>query len=89
MPETSNGPEPIFTSEDGLEELWVKAYQGEVLRELLLGVSPSNSPIPTRPPEIKVLATLERRTRRHPRRRWSGRASRPIPIPRCRTWPWC
>ena len=30
-------PDPIFSPEDGLEELWVKAYQGEVLGELLFG----------------------------------------------------
>ena len=35
MPEPE--PDPIFSAEDGLEELWDRAYQGEILGELLFG----------------------------------------------------
>ena len=89
MPDTGNAPEPIFTSEEGLEELWVKAYQGEVLGELLFGGIAEQLGDPDQAAKMKVVATLERRTKEATAPGWSGRASRPIPIRRCRSWPRC
>jgi hypothetical protein len=63
MPDTGNAPEPIFTSEERLEELWVKAYQGEVLGELLFGGIAEQLADPDQAAKMKVLATLERRTK--------------------------
>ena len=63
MPETAKAPEPIFTAEEGLEELWVKAYQGEVLGELLFGGIAEQLADPDQAAKMKVLATLERRTK--------------------------
>jgi hypothetical protein len=63
MPDTANAPEPIFTSEEGLEELWVKAYQGEVLGELLFGGIAEQLADPDQAAKMKVVATLERRTK--------------------------
>ena len=56
-------PDPIFTPEDGLAELWVKAYQGEVLGELCSAPSPSNLDDPDQAAKMRMLATLERRTK--------------------------
>ena len=56
-------PEPIFSPEDGLEELWVKAYQGEVLGEALFGGIAEQLDDPEHAAKMRVLATLERRTK--------------------------
>ncbi len=56
-------PEPLFTPEDGIAELWVKAYQGEVLGELLFGGIADQLDDPDQAAKMRVLATLERRTK--------------------------
>ncbi len=53
----------IFTPEDGLAELWVRAYQGEVLGELLFGGLADRLDDPDHAAKMRVLATLERRTK--------------------------
>ena len=63
MPDTATAPEPIFTAEEGLEELWVKAYQGEVLGELLFGGIAEQLADPDQAAKMRVVATLERRTK--------------------------
>ena len=60
---TDTDTEPLFTLEDGLAELWVKAYQGEVLGELLFGGIADRLTDPAQAAKMRVLATLERRTK--------------------------
>ena len=60
---TDTAPEPIFTPEDGLEELWVRAYQGEVLGELLFGGIAEKLDDADHAAKMRVLATLEQRTK--------------------------
>jgi hypothetical protein len=57
---------PIFSPEDGIEKLWVQAYQGEILGEILFGrlatiLDDRNEPAHAE--ALRVLATLERRTK--------------------------
>jgi hypothetical protein len=63
MTEPDIVPDSIFSSEDGLEELWVKAYQGEVLGELLFGGIADGLEDPDQAAAMRALATLERRTK--------------------------
>jgi hypothetical protein len=63
MPDSATTPEPIFTAEEGLGELWVKAYQGEVLGELLFGGIAEQLADPDQAAKLRVVATLERRTK--------------------------
>jgi hypothetical protein len=56
-------PDPVFSSEDRLEELWVKAYQGEVLGELLFGGIADGLEDPDQAAAMRTLATLEQRTK--------------------------
>jgi hypothetical protein len=56
-------PSPIFSSEDPLSELWVRAYQGEVLGEALFGTIADTLDDPERARKMRVLSTLERRTK--------------------------
>ncbi len=63
MPDADNPPDPLFSPEDGLAELWVKAYQGEVLGELLFGGIAEHLDDPDRAAKMRMLATLEQRTR--------------------------
>jgi hypothetical protein len=56
-------PSPIFSPEDPLEELWVRAYQGEVLGEALFGRIADGLDDPGRSAKMRVLATLERKTK--------------------------
>jgi hypothetical protein len=63
MPETAPAPDPIFTPEDSLSELWTKAYQGEVLGELLFGGIAEQMADPDQAAKMRALATLERRTK--------------------------
>jgi hypothetical protein len=56
-------PSPIFTPDDPLDELWVRAYQGEVLGEALFGRIAERLDDPGRAAKMRVLATLERRTK--------------------------
>jgi hypothetical protein len=64
-PETAiaSTPEPIFDPDDGLPELWVKAYQGEVLGEILFGAIAEHLADPDHAAKMRMLATLERRTK--------------------------
>jgi hypothetical protein len=61
--DTDITPQPLFSAEDGLEDLWVKAYQGEVLGELLFGGIAAQLTDPDQAAKMRVLATLERRTK--------------------------
>jgi hypothetical protein len=57
---------PIFTDEDGIEKLWIQAYQGEVLGEVLfdrLGAILDDRGEAEHADRMRVLATLERRTK--------------------------
>ena len=56
-------PSPIFTPDDTLDELWVRAYQGEVLGEALFGRIADRLDDERRAATMRVLATLERRTK--------------------------
>ncbi len=56
-------PSPIFTPEDSLDELWVRAYQGEVLGEALFGRIADRLDDEARAAKMRRLATLERRTK--------------------------
>jgi hypothetical protein len=63
MTESQTAPDPIFSPEDGLAELWVKAYQGEVLGELLFGGIADGLEDPEQAAAMRTLATLEQRTK--------------------------
>jgi hypothetical protein len=57
---------PIFSDEDGIEKLWVQAYQGEVLGEILfdrLAAIMDDRAEPGHAASLRVLTTLERRTK--------------------------
>ena len=56
-------PTPIFSSEDTLDELWVRAYQGEVLGEALFGRIAEKLEDPDHAAKMRVLSTLERKTK--------------------------
>ena len=56
-------PTPLFSLEDPLAELWVKAYQGEVLGEAIFGHIAGRLDDPGRAAKMRVLSTLERRTK--------------------------
>jgi hypothetical protein len=61
--DTDAAPHPIFTAEEGLGELWAKAYQGEVLGELLFGGIAEQLADPEQAAKMRVVATLERLTK--------------------------
>ncbi|HEX4435109.1 MAG TPA: hypothetical protein VH012_09760 [Acidimicrobiales bacterium] len=63
MSEAATAPTPIFSPEDGLEELWTKAYQGEVLGELLFGGIADQLDDPDQAAKMRMLATLEHWTK--------------------------
>jgi hypothetical protein len=57
---------PIFSDEDAIEKLWIQAYQGEVLGEILfdrLAAILGDRAEPEHAAGMRVLATLERRTK--------------------------
>ena len=56
-------PSPIFSPEDPLDELWVRAYQGEVLGEALFGRIADRLDDPDHAAKMRVLSTLERKTK--------------------------
>jgi hypothetical protein len=56
-------PSPIFSPEDPVDELWVRAYQGEVLGEALFGKIADTLDDPDRAAKMRVLSKLERRTK--------------------------
>jgi hypothetical protein len=55
--------QPLFSPEDGIADLWVKAYQGEILGEILFGGIAAHLDDPDQAAKMRVLATLESRTR--------------------------
>jgi hypothetical protein len=61
--EAESVPSPLFSADDPLPELWVKAYQGEVLGEAIFGHMADHLEDPGRVAKMRVLSTLERRTR--------------------------
>jgi hypothetical protein len=60
---TGTDPSPIFSVEDSLEDLWVRAYQGEVLGEALFGAIADRLDDAEHARKMRVLATLERKTK--------------------------
>jgi hypothetical protein len=60
---TAPSPPPIFSAEDGIEKLWEQAYQGEVLGEALFGAIADRLDDPEHAGKMRVLATLELRTK--------------------------
>jgi hypothetical protein len=56
-------PSPIFSLEDPIDELWARAYQGEVLGEALFGCIADRLRDPERAAKMRVLSTLERKTK--------------------------
>jgi hypothetical protein len=66
MSDTGTAPDPVFSPEDGIENLWVKAYQGEVLGEQLFGrlaAQLEEDGAAERAAKMRVLATMERHTK--------------------------
>ena len=53
----------IFSDDDGIEKLWVQAYQGEVLGEALFAGLADRIEDPEHAGKMRVLATLELRTK--------------------------
>jgi hypothetical protein len=53
----------VFSPDDSVDELWVKAYQGEVLGEALFGRMADQITDGEHAAKMRVLATLERRTK--------------------------
>jgi hypothetical protein len=62
---TTDGPtqESVFSLDDDLGTLWMKAYQGEVSGEVLFGRLAERSDDPGRRDKLDVLQRLESRTR--------------------------
>ena len=60
---SDTSPPSIFSPEDSLEELWVRAYQGEVLGEALFGSIAERLDDAEHARKMRVLATLERKTK--------------------------
>jgi hypothetical protein len=56
-------PSPIFSPEVPLHELWVRAYQGEVLGEALFAKVADSLGDPEQARKLRVLSTLELRTK--------------------------
>ena len=56
-------PADIFSADDGIEKLWVQAYQGEVLGEALFGAIADRLDDADHAGKMRVLATLELRTK--------------------------
>jgi hypothetical protein len=61
--QSAPGFEQIFSPDDSLDVLWVKAYQGEVLGEALFGRIADQLADEEHAAKMRVLATLERRTK--------------------------
>jgi hypothetical protein len=81
MPDDGAAPDAIFTPEDGLAELWAKAYQGEILGELLFGGIAEQLGDPDQAAKMRMLATLEQRTKEAvaPALERAGISTRPDP----------
>jgi hypothetical protein len=56
-------PESIFSPDDPVEALWIKAYQGEVLGEILFGRMAERYEAPEQSRKLRRLQELERLTR--------------------------
>jgi hypothetical protein len=56
-------PNSIFSSDDSLETLWIKAYQGEVLGEILFKGIADQLEDPERARKMRVLGRLECKTK--------------------------
>jgi hypothetical protein len=65
MTDIQEAPNDIFSPDDTLETLWIKAYQGEVLGEVLFGgiAAQLEADEPERARKMRVLEKLERRTK--------------------------
>jgi hypothetical protein len=61
--DTDTEPPAIFSADDGIEKLWVQAYQGEVLGEALFGGIAERIGDAEHARKMRVLATLELRTK--------------------------
>ncbi len=61
--DTTPSPAPLFSNDEGVNELWVKAYQGEVLGEAFFQGVAELLDDAARADKMRVLATLERRTK--------------------------
>ena len=53
----------IFSPDDSLETLWIKAYQGEVLGEILFSGIAAHLDDPERARKMRALGRLERKTK--------------------------
>jgi hypothetical protein len=62
-PDAGSGPAPIFSADDGIEKLWVQAFQGEVLGEAFFSGVADRLDDAEQVRKIRVLAELERRTK--------------------------
>ncbi len=62
-PASAPVPSPIFSPEDPLAELWVRAYQGEVLGEALFANIADTLDDPEQARKMRVLSKLEQRTK--------------------------
>jgi hypothetical protein len=60
---TEQAPEPLFSPDEAVAALWVKAYQGEVLGEAFFGAVAEQLQDEKRAAKMRVLALLERRTK--------------------------
>jgi hypothetical protein len=60
---TEQAPEPLFSPDEAVAALWVKAYQGEVLGEAFFGAVAEQLDDEERAARVRVLMTLERRTK--------------------------
>jgi hypothetical protein len=56
-------PAPIFSADDGIDQLWVQAYQGEVLGEAFFAGLADRMEDTDHAAKMRVLATLELRTK--------------------------
>ena len=63
QPSTPPPGDALFSPEDPVETLWVKSYQGEVLGEVFFAGIAEHLDDGDRAAKMRVLATLERRTR--------------------------
>jgi hypothetical protein len=63
QPPEEASTESMFTPDDAIESLWVKAYDGEVIGEVLFARMAERVDGPDRAHKMQVLSTMERRTR--------------------------
>jgi len=59
----ASAPDAVFSPDDDLPALWIKAYQGEVSGELLFSGLAERTEDQSHREKLNVLALLERRTR--------------------------